>query len=221
MITVYGISLSTFTRKVRLALEEKGIEYRFEAARMGSKRVRALNPLGRIPVLEDGGAVIPDSSVIIAYLERAYPAQPLYPESTRDLAHALWMEEYADTHMREATVPFFAENVVKPLFQDESPDGKALAKAAPIRDECFDYLERECGAGNFFVGDRISVADLAIGAQLITYRQAAGDLARDRWPRLAAYLAGLMKRPRWEVLLAEEDAALDAARKRLAAGTDG
>ena len=76
MLILYGINLSTFTRKVRLALAEKALDYRLEIAPMGSPKVRALHPLGKIPVLEDAGFAIPDSSVSIAYLERVYPAWP-------------------------------------------------------------------------------------------------------------------------------------------------
>jgi glutathione S-transferase len=213
MVVLYGINLSTFTRKVRLALAEKGIEYRLEVASMGSAKVRSLHPLGKIPVIEDQGAVIPDSSVIVAYLERAYPQRPLYPTDARDLGRALWLEEYADTRLREATVPFFAERVVKALFQGKAPDEAALARAMALRDETFDYLERECG-GEFAVGGRFSVADLAIGAQLVTCRQGGGELPPERWPRLARYFDALRARPAWAPILAEEQAALDAARSR-------
>ncbi len=214
MVVLYGINLSTFTRKVRLALAEKGVEYRLEAASMGSAKVRALHPLGKIPVIEDQGAVIPDSSVIIAYLERAYPQRPLYPAGARDLGRALWLEEYADTRLREATVPFFAEQVVKRLFQGKPADEAALTRVAPLRDECFDYLERELPGGEFALADRLSVADVAIGSQLVTYQQGGGEVSAQRWPKLCRYLQGLRARPAWAPILAEEDAALDAARKR-------
>lgn len=214
MVILYGINLSTFTRKVRLALAEKGVEYRLEAASMGSAKVRSLHPLGKIPVIEDQGAVIPDSSVIIAYLERAYPQRPLYPADARDLGRALWLEEYADTRLREATVPFFAERVVKQLFQGKAPDEEALGHAAALRDEAFDYMERECGGGGFAVGERFSVADLAIGAQLVTYQQGGGELPAERWPRLVRYRDGLQARPAWAPILGEEQAALEVARSR-------
>ncbi|MCK6370459.1 MAG: glutathione S-transferase family protein [Gammaproteobacteria bacterium] len=219
MVVLYGINLSTFTRKVRLALAEKGIEYRFEQAAMGSAKIRTLHPLGKIPVLEDAGVVVPDSSVIIAYLERAYPARPLYPREAAPLARALWLEEYADTRLREATVPFFAERVVKPLFLARPGDEKALDQAAAVRDEAFDYLEQELPDEGFAVGQAVSVADIAIAAQLITYRQGEGELPAARWPRLEAWLARLCERPAWASILAEESAALDAARsKRKSAG---
>ena len=210
MITLYGIELSTFTRKVRLALAEKGIEYRLEPAAMGSPRVRALNPLGKIPVLEHDGVSIPDSSVIVAYLERTYPQRPLFPAEPRALARALWLEEYADTRLREVTVPWFAEHVVKPLFQGRAGDEESLARGAALRDECFGYLERELGDDAFAVDGEISIADIAIGAQLVTYVQGAGPLPA----RLARYCAGLTGRPAWAATIAAEERTLEAARQK-------
>lgn len=223
MVIVYGINLSTFTRKVRLALAEKGIAHRLEVAPMGSPKVRALHPLGKIPVIEDGATVVPDSSVIVAYLERAYPeATPLYPAAAPALARALWLEEYADTRLREATVPFFAENVVKPLYQGKPADPAALARAEPLRDEAFDWIEGQLEETGFAVGASLTIADVAIGAQLVTYRQGAGPIPAGRWPRLSRYLAQLAARPAWAAILAEEDAALAGARaRRAAAGTTG
>lgn len=214
MLILYGINLSTFTRKVRLALLEKDLPHRLEVAPMGSPTVKALHPLGKIPVLADGEVVVPDSSAIIGYLERAYPAKPLYPAAAADLARALWLEEYADTRLREVTLPFFSERVVKPVFQGKPADEATLAAAAAPRDEAFGYLERELAGRPYAAGEALTVADLAIGAQLVTYIQGAGPVAADRWPGLAGYLARLAARPGWAPVLAEEEAALAAARAR-------
>lgn len=214
MLTLYGINLSTFTRKVRLALLEKGLPHQLEVAPMGSPKVKALHPLGKIPVLEDQGIAIPDSSVIIAYLERAYPDRPLYPASAAELARALWLEEYADTRLREATLTFFSEHVVKPVFQGKPADEVALAAAIGPRDEAFDYLEKELPAAGLALGEMLSVADVAIGAQLITYCQGDGAIDAGRWPKLARYFAVLLARPHWSGVHQEEEAALEAARER-------
>jgi glutathione S-transferase len=214
VLVLYGINLSTFTRKVRLALLEKELPHRLEVAPMGSPAVKALHPLGKIPVLADGEVVVPDSSAIIGYLERAYPARPLYPVGAADLARALWLEEYADTRLREVTLPFFSERVVKPLFQGKPADEAALAAAGGPRDEAFGYLEGELARRSFAAGDGLTVADLAIGAQLVTYVQGAGPVDPGRWPGLAGYLGRLTARSRWAPVLAEEEAALAAARAR-------
>ncbi|MBL8224188.1 MAG: glutathione S-transferase family protein [Chromatiales bacterium] len=214
MLTLYGINLSTFTRKVRLALAERGIAYTLQTAAMGSPQVRALNPLGRIPVLVDGDVVVPDSSVIIAYLERACPGPALYPAHAPALARALWLEEYADTRLREATLVYFAERVVKPLFQGKAGDAAALAAAEPLRDEAFGYLEEQLAGGELVPGAGLTVADVAVGAQLITYVQAEAAIDAGRWPRLAAWLDRQRQRPAWAGILAEEAQSLAAARAR-------
>jgi glutathione S-transferase len=216
MVVVYGINLSTFTRKVRLALAEKDIPYRLEVAPMGSPRVKALHPLGQIPVVEDQGVAIPDSSVIIAYLERAYPRHPLFPATAVDLARALWLEEYADTRLRQATVAYFAERVVKPLFQGKPGDEEAIARAEPVLAECCEYLERCLCDGPFLLGDTLTVADVAVGAQCITGQQGGALVGTDRWPRLISYLERLRARPAWAAILAEEEQSLAAARARRA-----
>jgi glutathione S-transferase len=213
MLVLHGINLSTFTRKVRLALAERGIPYRLEATPMGSAKIRALNPLGRIPVLVDGDVVVPDSSVIIAYLERSQAGPPLYPAAPAALARALWLEEYADTRLREATLVYFAERVVKPVFQGTPGDAAALAAAGALRDEAFGYLEGELAGPGFGAGP-VSVAEVAIGAQLVTYVQAEAAIDPDRWPRLAAWYAVQVARPAWAPILAEEAASLAAARAR-------
>jgi glutathione S-transferase len=212
MSVLYGINLSTFTRKVRLALAEKGIDYRLESSAMGSPRVRALNPLGRIPVYEVDGFAIPDSSVIIAYLERVHPERPLYPAAPQSFARALWLEEYADTRLREATVPFFSERIVKPVFMGKPADELALTDALPLRNEAFSYLESQLEDHDYLVGDDLTVADIATGAQLITYQQGGGQI--EAWPRLAQFFARLLQRPAWAAIRTEEESSLQAARAR-------
>src|SRR5258705_9510740 len=61
----------------------------------------AMHPMGKIPILRDGDVVVPDSSVICAYLERVQPSPALYPQDAAEFAAALFLEEYADTRMSE------------------------------------------------------------------------------------------------------------------------
>jgi len=214
MITVYGINLSTFTRKVRLALVEKGLDYQLEVAPMGSPAIRALNPLGKIPVLRDGNLVVPDSSVIVAYLERRWPERPLWPADAAALARALWIEEFADTSLREAILPWFAENFVKPVFQGVAGDAAALARAGRLRDAAFDYLEREIAGRVPAVAAPLTIADIAVGAQLVTYRQGDGVIDAARWPGLSRFHDALVARPAWARMIEEEQATIAAARAR-------
>ena len=76
-----GSSLSPFVRKVVVLGAEKGLSFeRDPMIPIGvSDEYKAKHPLGKVPLLEDGDRVIPDSSAICAYLERLHPKPALYP----------------------------------------------------------------------------------------------------------------------------------------------
>jgi len=214
MSILYGIPLSTFTRKVRLALAEKAVPYELKPVAMGrqSAELKALHPLGQVPVYCHQGNVIPDSTVIIAYLERVWPAAALWPVEPGELARALFIEEYADTRLREGIAPIFYEQTLKRLFQKKPADTAVVARAMAIVGECADYLESLTGEGPFLVGERLSVADIAVAAQFITLKQGLVEVDAARWPGLAAYLDALYRRPLFAGMMTEEAALLAAGR---------
>src|SRR5437763_16654003 len=97
MPTVYGIALSPFVRKVRVALAEKGVAYEVDPVlpvNVGPE-YRKISPLGKVPAYRDGDTTLADSSVIIAYLDRTKPSPALYPSDPYDYARALWFEEFS------------------------------------------------------------------------------------------------------------------------------
>jgi glutathione S-transferase len=87
MITLYAGPLSLFSRKVSIALDEKGLEFTEELVPFTQERgyqpkhsaVLTHSPKGQVPILADGDLVLFDSTVILEYLEDAYPTPPLYP----------------------------------------------------------------------------------------------------------------------------------------------
>jgi glutathione S-transferase len=83
-----------------------------------------------------------------------------------------------------------------------------------VRDEAFGYLEDQLAGGELVPGARLTVADVAVAAQLITYVQAEAAIDAARWPRLAAWLDRQLGRPAWAGILAEEQQSLAAARAR-------
>ena len=91
---LYSGPLSLFARKIEIALGEKGLTYSrtmvpFSQTRGYSPKhdvVIAANPKGQVPVLVDGDLTLYDSTVILEYLEDAYPQVPLYPAGARDRA---------------------------------------------------------------------------------------------------------------------------------------
>ena len=84
---LYSGPLSLFSRKVEIALNEKGLPFErvmvpfTQAAGYAPKHpaVLAANPKAQVPVLVDGDLTLFDSTLIFEYLEDAYPVPPLYP----------------------------------------------------------------------------------------------------------------------------------------------
>ena len=202
---LYGGNPSPFFRKARVFLEEKGIPYQTEMLTPFPKTrdLLALHPMGRIPVLRDGDVVVPDSSVICAYLERKHPSPALFPEAPADLARALFLEEYADTQVGQALGGVFFERFVKPnvLRQsiDEARVKELLEQAVP---PVLDYLESQVPGDRDSVLERFSIADAALGAQLGNLTFAGVEIDATRWPRTARYYRALLARPSFETAMA-------------------
>ena len=73
---LHGSNISPYVRKVRVALAFKAIEYTGiqQSPFNASDEFKAKSPLSKIPCWEDGDLVLPDSSVIVGYLEHRYPS---------------------------------------------------------------------------------------------------------------------------------------------------
>src|SRR5437016_11531538 len=90
--------LSTYSRRVLIALTEKQISYEPVVLDMPARKHRepaylALNPYGRVPTLEEDGFVLYESTAILNYLEATHPSPALVPTDQR--ARAL-----VDMHMK-------------------------------------------------------------------------------------------------------------------------
>src|SRR5690348_14323446 len=194
---LYGSSLSPFTRKALAFVAEKGLpfEHRPVAPRDMSPDFRACSPFGKIPAIDDGGFRLADSSAICHYLERKYPAPALFPSGVEDFARMMWFEEFNDTLLIPAAGKVFFQLVVRPNLLKEPTDmaavEQALAKDIP---PVFDYLEAQI-SGPFLVGDKISLADIAVHCIFVNLKITGHTVDAGRWPKLARYIAGLMARP--------------------------
>lgn len=190
-LTLYGAPLSPFVRKVRLYLLEKGLDYQLEVVTPFGQPAwfRELSPLGRIPAMRDGDMTLADSSVICQYLEEKHPQlAPLYGRDAEERARVRWLEKYSDYEVAPlATFGVFRNRALKPTMGqpcDEAAVQAALTDKLPPH---FDYLEKTLGTAQYFVGERLTMADLAFTTQLINMEHGGERLDVERWPRLAAH----------------------------------
>ncbi len=208
MPIIHGVNASPFVRKTRVAFAEKGIDYDLNPVMPFGQTAEYLakSPLGKVPCYEDGDFILPDSSCIIAYIERAHPDPALYPSDPKEFGRALWYEEYADTRLVEnLAVPFF-ERVVKGMLKQETDEARVKKVLAEDIPPVFDYLEGEIGDREVLVGTHFSVADIAICSPFVNFMHAGESVDAARGPRLAAYVERIHARPSFKALIEEEKA---------------
>lgn len=208
-ILLHGANGSPFVRKVRVILEEKSLPYEQNpVVPFGvSDEYKQKSPLGKIPCLEEDGYVLPDSSCIGQYLERAHPTPPVYPSDARGLGRALWYEEYGDTKVVEVCAPPFFERIVKKFILKQEPDEARVQQAIDEQQPpVFDYLEGEIGDKQYLVGGQFSVADIATASPFQNLRLGGVEIDAGRWPKLAAYVDRILSRPSFKACIADEQA---------------
>ena len=206
-----GVNVSPFVRKCRIYLGEKGIAYTHDAVNPFTPppNYKDVSPLGKIPALIDGDKSLADSSAICVYLERCNPTPALYPADNYDYARALWLEEFIDSGM----IPFAGPLVFRPLvltpMMTKQPVTKEIkAEALKVVETSihpmWDYLEQELASNQFYIGNVLSIADLAVASGHVSLRHAGVEPDAKRWPKLAAFLQRMYTRPSFAALLAEE-----------------
>ena len=132
--------------------------------------------------------------MICAYLEKKFPKPALYPSDPYDYARALWFEEFMDGGVVPARGPegllrAGAEAAVLGRQGADAADEETAKKILRrTRRRCFAYLEKELGDHEFFVGDRLTIADIAVASILVNPRHAGFAPERKRLPKLRAFL---------------------------------
>lgn len=152
----------------------------------------AINPVGKVPALIDGNAILHDSTIIGEYLEDKFPERPLLPADPVARARARAFEDYADAYL--------APSFHKILFQLRKPEAERdHAKIAEGEREAlvhFAYLDRELKGREFFA-DTYSLADISFVPQFANYER-AGCSIPDEFANLKAWWARMKARPSFE-----------------------
>jgi glutathione S-transferase len=195
MIKLYTFPPSTNSRKVRIALLEKGLE--FERINVDlSKREQKnpdylkIHPFGQIPALDDEGFIIYDSTVINEYLEDEYPYPSLMPSDSEGRARARLMEDLRDTHFN----PYFVHIIQEMRKPEGERDSQRIDNAKAEIISCFDRIEGELGGKEYLAGP-FSLADVAFMSNIELLDRFGIPVAADKYQNTAAWIARLKARP--------------------------
>jgi glutathione S-transferase len=194
MLTIYGVPLSVHTRKAVITAMHKSIEHKLEVVipvvpDQPPANWSTLSPTGLIPLIEDGGNTLADSTAICLYLEKKYPSAPILPADAQQYGRALWFDAYAGgTLFRQVVHPLFHQIVVAPNINKVPTDQSAVNRVLnEVRPKIFSYLESEID-GKFLVGRSLTLADIAVASNFLVYQYCGMTIEADRFPKLARYL---------------------------------
>ena len=195
-LVIYGTPVSPFVRKVEAVLRTQGVAYDFENINIMDMPdwFLEISPARRIPVLRDCSVgregvpgTIADSSAICLYLDRKLDAG-LYGETAFDAGRAAALEEYADTELAQPLGMKLFRPILFPRFAGRESDLETARQTyQEVLPRHFDYLEGMLDGNDFFVGDKFSIADIAVGAQLTQLDLVVSSTYGDRWPALAKH----------------------------------
>ena len=178
---------------MRIALAEKGIAFELltEVPWNNTTSTPKFNPLEKLPVLilEDGSSVY-ESSYILQYLELKYPTPPMLPADVDGILAARKLEVLCDGVCDAVVLTFFER------MRAESASPEWLARQRRKIDGGLKEMARMVGKGDWAVGDRFSLGDIAAGTLVGYMTVRFPELPwRTQYPNLAALSDRLEQRP--------------------------
>jgi glutathione S-transferase len=161
MIKLYTFPASSNSRKVRIALLEKGLEFERVNVDLTKKEHKSpeylkIHPFGQVPALDDEGFIVYDSTIINEYLEDEYPYPSLLPNDSEGRARARLMEDLRDSHFNPLCV-----QIMRELRKPEGERDPAVIEHAKAQiDNCFQRMENALEGKEYLAGP-FSLADIA------------------------------------------------------------
>ena len=208
MIILHGASASPFVRKVlvALALKELPFDQIQQIPFTRDPVYRNINPLEKIPALQDGELTICDSTVICEYLEDAYPRTALYPDNAVDKAKARWYEELGGTRVAELAAGIFFQRFMRPMVLKQETDEELVKKIIDKQlPPILDYLEAQVPAEGFIFGN-FMIADISLMSPFVNAGYAGYEIDSARWPVFCDFVERVKSHPVVNQILVAEAA---------------
>lgn len=212
MITVHHLNNSR-SQRVLWLLEELGLPYEVKRYERDAKtslappELKAVHPLGKSPVITEGGLTVAESGAIIEYLVERHGQGRLKPTGEQDLLHYRYFLHFAEgsampplvmklifNKIKRSPMPFF----VKPIARGIA-DKVLGGFVQPNIDAQLKFLEGELATRPWFAGAEFSAADVQMSFPVEAAAARGGDLSA--YPKLREFLQRIHARPAYKKAL--------------------
>ena len=215
MLKLCGFRISNYHNKVRLALLEKGVPFEEDPNCFPSQKDEWVerSPMGKVPILEAGGATISESEVICEYLEDAFPQTPLLPKDAVARAQVRELVTHMELHMELVARRLYGAVFFGGKASDETREQVQKDLAKGVR-----TLQRLAKFNPYIAGAELTLADCAAFVHLpivsLATKLAYGSDALEGIAALKPYLKMLGERPAFARVNEDRKAAQEAAKAR-------
>lgn len=163
---IYGSMGSPYVVRVVLAAALKGLDAPLTAPPGGgikSPEYLAINPLGKMPALEDNGRHLIESLVILDYFEDAYPQKPLLPAAPADRAQVRTLARLGDTYLAPQLGPLFRQ--LNPATRNQADVDAVVTGVRKVLGDMDKFVDAK---GPYLAGASLTQADCALAPSLNT-----------------------------------------------------
>jgi glutathione S-transferase len=206
MRVLYHLTLSPLSRKVRIVLAEKNLDFTLKTEKVWERRPEflALNPAGEVPVLiEPDGTVLAATEAIIEYLDEVYREKLLIGINPIDRAEVRRLCSWFDAKMHlEVTENLLGEKVLNRYFGQSQPNSHAIRAGHANLPYHLEYIGYLVERRRWLAGDHFSVADITAAAQLSSLDY-LGDVPWDEHEAAKEWYARIKSRPSFRQILAD------------------
>lgn len=200
-LKIYAFPPSPRSFKVLWTAHYLELDYEFVLVdlRKGAQRTPeslAKNPNGRAPFIDDDGYVLWESNAIVNYLASKKPAAALLPADTPARLQIEKWQFWESGHWDAACSIFAFERVVKAAFGLGVESEEAIARGNQQFERIAKVLDAELARHRYVAGDKLTVADFSVGADLCIAEQAQYPL--EPYAAIARWREELQAMPSWK-----------------------
>ncbi|BCL36063.1 glutathione S-transferase family protein [Nostoc sp. MS1] len=195
MLKLYHAQISPNSRRVWIALLEKGLDFDLIQVNLNGEQYNQefllKNPFHHVPILVDDGFKIIESLAILDYLEAKYPEPVMLPKNARDLALVRMIQLVSANELLPATIALSGQILGLP-----GGDAEKIQQAQQKAETVLKYFESLLDDRPYFGSEYLTLADIAAGT--IVPWLLKSSLPFYDYPKLDAWCNRLLARPSWQ-----------------------
>ncbi len=201
---LYTADVSPNCRRVEAALHYLGFYDELEVHRLNlmagehrSDEMRAVNPNMKVPTIIDGEISLWEANPTMIYLADRAGAEDFCPTDPKSRFEVLRWMSWEVQHYNRALNEILWETMAKPLFGLGDPDQATIDAEMANFHRFAAVLNDQLAGRDFILGDKVTVADFAVGAPSALVLHPHSGISLDDYPNVKAWYRRLESLPAW------------------------